>query len=304
MISIAIARRHALQLTISVPLGGLALLAVPRSVAAQSTPSPTPRTYRACYTPSTGTVYRIGEPGQPTACAKDSHVEFTWASEGQQGPAGPMGPAGGKGPQGEKGDPGETGPAGPQGSQGAVGPAGPQGAKGDKGDTGDVGLQGPVGPKGDIGPGGPPGPKGEACLSTDPACVGPQGPKGDKGDAGAQGPKGDTGPTGPPGSPGPQGVQGVPGPQGIQGPPGGVANYAKAVSDTVTVSTSGSGTTLTVDCPPGRVVLGGGFDATSSNVIVLRSRPTDDNRGWRVVARASNSGHRISAYAICAAEAG
>src|SRR3712207_7560359 len=71
-------------------------LAAPYSAQAQSTSA---NVYRACYVPTTGTVYRIGDTGQPTSCAKSTHVEFTWNSEG---PPGPVGPPGEKGAQGDK----------------------------------------------------------------------------------------------------------------------------------------------------------------------------------------------------------
>lgn len=59
---------------------GLALAGASAEAAAQ-----TPATYRACYVPSSGTVYRIGEPGIPQQCGSSTkkgvttqHVEFTW----------------------------------------------------------------------------------------------------------------------------------------------------------------------------------------------------------------------------------
>jgi hypothetical protein len=83
-------------------------------------------TIRACYVPASGTIYRIGVAGGPTAC-RGNHVEMKWTVSGSAGAQGPAGPQG------------ETGPAGPQGE---AGPAGP------KGDTGPAGPQGPAGPAG------------------------------------------------------------------------------------------------------------------------------------------------------------
>ena len=190
-----------------------------------------PKVYRACYTPTTGTVYRIGEPGMPSACAKPTHVEFTWTSEGQPGPQGPVGPQGPAGPAGPKGDAGLQGPEGVAGAKGDPGPAGPQGS------VGPAGPEGPAGPKGDAGPAGPQGPKGDPCLSSDPKCIGPQGP---------QGPQGPTGPQGP---------QGATGPQGPQGPPGldGVGAY-RAGTVTIVSGTSGS-TTFSSPFPAGTDVI-------------------------------------------------
>ena len=86
-----------------------------------------PTTYRACVVPSSGTIYRIGEPGTPSACTKSSHVEITWNQVGPQGPAGTpgaQGPAGAQGPIGEKGPAGDQGPAGAAGQEGPAGPPG------------------------------------------------------------------------------------------------------------------------------------------------------------------------------------
>src|SRR3712207_948691 len=121
-----------------------ALLGAPNAVAAQTSPTDA-KVYRACYVPTTGTVYRIGDTGQPSGCAKTTHVEFAWNNTGPQGPPGE------KGAQGEKGDKGDAGPAGPAGAQGPAGPVGPQG---EIGPAGPAGVAGPAGPKGDVGPAG------------------------------------------------------------------------------------------------------------------------------------------------------
>jgi len=83
-------------------------------------------TIRACYVPASGTIYRIGVAGGPTAC-HGSHIEMKWnvaGPAGTPGPAGPQGDAGPAGPQGPAGPTGATGPAGPAGPQGPQGPAG------------------------------------------------------------------------------------------------------------------------------------------------------------------------------------
>ncbi|MDQ3997858.1 MAG: hypothetical protein M3303_12680, partial [Gemmatimonadota bacterium] len=92
--------------------GVIAVIAGPRVLSGQTTPPPptppAPTVYRACYTPTTGTVYRIGEPGQPTTCAKSTHVEFSWNAVGPAGAQGEKGVAGEKGDKGDKGDQGEA----------------------------------------------------------------------------------------------------------------------------------------------------------------------------------------------------
>jgi hypothetical protein len=41
---------------------------------------------RACYIPSSGVVYRIGESDLPDTCRSPRHVEFSWNVEGPAGP--------------------------------------------------------------------------------------------------------------------------------------------------------------------------------------------------------------------------
>lgn len=62
-----------------------------------------PTASQACYVPASGTVYVIGLPGTPTACAT-GHTLVTL-----QGPQGPDGPQGPEGPQGPAGSPGVSG---------------------------------------------------------------------------------------------------------------------------------------------------------------------------------------------------
>jgi hypothetical protein len=91
-------------------------------------------TIHACYVVSSGSVYRIREPGLKPACTSSSHVEFSWTPDG-----GGSGGVGVPGPQGPKGETGDAGPAGPEGPEGAQGPEGPQGPKGDPGDSSESG---------------------------------------------------------------------------------------------------------------------------------------------------------------------
>lgn len=143
--------------------------------------------------------------------------------------------------------------------------------------------QGPPGPQGDPGPPGP---------------TGPQGPQGDPGPVGPEGPQGDPGPVGP---------------EGPQGPPGivQIAQIDESVDFTVEAGRISHGT-VSVDCPSGRQVLGGGGEVgrISGPVMfpgpdLLISRPVF-NRFWRVSYRFDNTDgagdavYRINAYAVCA----
>jgi hypothetical protein len=101
--------------------------ALPSAVRAQQAAADD--TIRACYVPASGTIYRTGVAGGPTAC-HGNHIEMKWnvagpaGAPGEAGPAGPKGDAGPAGPQGPAGPTGATGPAGPAGPQGPQGPAG------------------------------------------------------------------------------------------------------------------------------------------------------------------------------------
>ena len=128
----------------------LFLAIVPRGLhAQQATPGGDGRTLtpaqgetiEACYHVPGGVIYRIREPGLPSACVPGSdHVFFSWGSDGGGGLAGPSGPPGPSGPSGPPGPStgvpgtaGEPGPIGPQGIAGPTGPAGPSGPNGPKG---------------------------------------------------------------------------------------------------------------------------------------------------------------------------
>jgi hypothetical protein len=167
--------------------------------------------------------------------------------------------------------------------QGSVGPAGP------KGDTGDVG------PKGDTGPAGP---KGD---------TGAMGPKGDTGAAGATGPAGPTGETGPAGPTGATGPQGPVGPQGPAGPQGIAGTSGHQVVSTALFTqplTANQTVTLSVACPVGKRVFGGGYESVTGNAIVhpvAMYPPTVDS--WRVTLRLSQSADatiQFRVYAVCA----
>jgi hypothetical protein len=57
----------------------------------------TPETFHACYSPPSGVVYRIREPGVPRKCVDAEDVEFSWTSGGGHGAGGGAGPAEGGG---------------------------------------------------------------------------------------------------------------------------------------------------------------------------------------------------------------
>ena len=158
------------------------------------------------------------------------------------------------------------GPTGPQGEQGVEGPAGPQGPKGEPGPAGPTGPEGPQG------------------------AAGPQGEAGETGPAGPAGPKGDTGATGPRG------------PQGPAGP--GMTGY-EIVEERVVVNILASNH-VSVDCPAGKVVVGGGarsganYDEGYADMNILDSFPVDQDTWF---ARAYYGGAylhmNLTAYAIC-----
>jgi hypothetical protein len=208
----------------------------------------------------------------------------------------------GGGPKGDKGD------AGTNGSTGATGATGD---KGDKGDPGATGPQGPQGPKGDKGDDGAPGQDGAQGAPGNDGAQGPQGepgPQGPAGNDGAQGPQGEPGPQGPAGNDGAQGPQGEPGPQGPAGNDGadgadGVSGYEVVAGDSALIDNSNSSETMTVGCPDGKVVVGGGHSATNPGVIHMNSSgPAADGSSWTVVVERPLFGGgstTVTPYAIC-----
>jgi hypothetical protein len=105
----------------------------------------TPAVLKACFVPSTGTIYRVAAAGTPTVCTKATHVLFEWNQIGPKGEPGVAGAAGTTGTAGPTGPTGATGPAGPPG---ATGPAGAAGAAGATGAQGPAGSQGATGVNG------------------------------------------------------------------------------------------------------------------------------------------------------------
>jgi hypothetical protein len=120
--------------------------------------------------------------------------------------------------------------------------------------------------------------------------VGPQGLKGDKGD------KGDTGAQGPAGAVGPAGPTGPAGPAGTVGGTFEIRTLVSSFNST-------SPKTVTVDCPAGKRVLGGGGLTSIGNgdVALYESRPVDSDT-WQVSAAENtnlSSGWTLTGYATC-----
>jgi Collagen triple helix repeat (20 copies) len=106
--------------------------------------------------------------------------------------------------------------------------------------------------------------------------AGRPGPAGYAGAAGATGSRGATGPIGPAGttgSTGPIGPQGAPGERGDPGPPGprALSNYQVVHVDSVPMDQTLK--EITVDCPPGTAVLGGGEAKSSDLIDIQNSEP-------------------------------
>ncbi len=125
------------------------------------------------------------------------------------------------------------------------------------------------------------------CPSTGPS--GTQGPPGPAGVAGATGPQG---PAGAPGATGSQGPQGVPGVSG---------RVVVTSSSAATLAPGASGFALAA-CPPGKVIFGGGGQATNPFFTIQVSTPPDSVH-WLVRVRNMASDTQtgaIQALGICA----
>jgi hypothetical protein len=126
--------------------------------------------------------------------------------------------------------------------------------------------------------------------------------------AGPQGPKGDPGPTG---SVGPAGPAGPSGPQGVQGSPGspGLAGYEVRVA-----TTDFSGVdhkTVGVDCPAGKVAVGGGANLVSlaaaagklALTVSQAKASVASGQGWFAAAQEvvpTDASWRLNVSVICA----
>jgi hypothetical protein len=269
-----------------------------------------------------------GIPGVPGANGQDGAPgqPGTNPPPGKPGPRGPTGPAsnvpgpegpastvpGPQGPAGLSGPAGLAGTAGPVGLQGATGPAGLPGAIGAEGAAGAAGPEGAVGPVGPVGPAGPTG-------ETGPTGTGDTGPAGDTGatgDTGTEGPKGGTGPmgpTGPRGDVGATGAAGLTGPVGPEGPTGpagptGAAGPGEPIDVQLVSAQSDNDVTgtkdVTVECPAGSVVIGGGWHWTpaTAGIAIIANEPVTAT-SWHVEALRdtfpANSLWQLTAFALC-----
>jgi hypothetical protein len=107
----------------------------------------------ACYSDSTGELFRVTSSNCPAG-----ETSISWNATGPKGAQGAQGLQGAQGPQGARGAQGPQGASGPQGvtgaqgakgnigNTGAQGAPGAQGAKGNTGNTGNTGAQGAAGP--------------------------------------------------------------------------------------------------------------------------------------------------------------
>lgn len=147
---------------------------------------------------------------------------------------------------------------------------------------------------------------------------GSDGEKGVPGEAGEQGPEGPVGPegvAGPQGPIGPQGVQGLvgfTGQQGPQGPPGpavemspgalnGISGWEIMQSKDYTVE-PGYRRTITLSCSPGKILLGGGYNAEQCEDCSGINNYPSSNNSWKttLVNKMSTRLANFKVYVICA----
>ncbi|HEY4279426.1 MAG TPA: collagen-like protein [Conexibacter sp.] len=117
---------------------------------------------------------------------------------------------------------------------------------------------------------------------------------------GARGATGARGPAGPKGNTGARGQQGARGAQGLAGADG-VSGY-QIVTQSTPLATGTTPQTLTVACPAGKVVLGGGGSPSGDlHAAVTASFPAGSSV-WSITASApdATSSWRVTGYAICA----
>lgn len=123
--------------------------------------------------------------------------------------------------------------------------------------------------------------------------------------AGPAGATGATGPIGPAGPQGPQGPQGKEGPRGLQGEPGqpAVSGYT-VVDENASMQPTYITETVTVTCPAGDRVFGGGGGSYNNHLLIRSSAPSGDNAWQLTVATVNDSAvgaeSTVYAYAICA----
>jgi hypothetical protein len=182
-----------------------------------------------------------------------------------------------------RGSGGEKGVPGVKGEQGLPGPIGPEG------------ITGPAGPIGPIGPKGEPGQEGVAGLA------GPVGLQGVQGLVGFTGPKGLTGPKGERGLTGPPGPEGPPGSKVEAGALNGISGWEILQSINYKVA-PGKRKTVLMSCSPGKILLGGGYNAEKcDDCSGVNNYPSSGNSWEATVANKSSSQPaNLKVYVICA----
>ncbi len=148
-----------------------------------------------------------------------------------------------------------------------------------------VGPQGEMGPKGEAGPPGKPGPKGP------------------KGDPGPQGPQGFEGPEGPPGPPGPPGPAGSAGKDSVAqaGALQGIAGWERLESKSFSVK-PGQRKTVLMSCSPGKILLGGGYNAAGCDQCAGVTNYPSSINSWEttIVNDSAGKPFNLKVYVICA----
>ena len=162
------------------------------------------------------------------------------------------------------------------------------------------------------------GPKGDTGAAGADGADGATGPRGEKGDTGATGPQGEVGPIGLQGPIGATGPRGEAGPMGLQGPigpagPSGLAHVHIVIN--MTETNNASTKEVTVQCPAGEIVMGGGArvegPADERWQTTLRETYPSSESSWhvRVDAWSAHIGQdvdcncddtwKVTAYAVC-----
>ena len=135
------------------------------------------------------------------------------------------------------------------------------------------------------------GPRGEA---------GPVGEKGDPGAPGKAGRDGAQGPQGPPGPPGPPGPEGKP---GLISQPAlkGVTGWEMLESNSFEVA-AGKRKTVLMSCSPGKILLGGGYNAAGCAQCSAEANYPPNNNSWEtaLVNHQSTESANLKVYVICA----
>lgn len=142
---------------------------------------------------------------------------------------------------------------------------------------------------------GPQGPEGGRGPQGQTGNTGPPGPKGDTGDPGHKGPAGDHG------SQGIQGVKGAKGDKGNAGPLG-LSGYVRVAGPWASIPMGGVAE-ASATCPPGKKAVGGGFETSpNDDLLVIYDGPVSGTgwtfRGWDL-AQITAGGSQLRVWAIC-----